>query len=100
MEFLNRCNGSHSKAIPATITMTVMFECHINQARHEFRELNLDPERYYTSVRFNDDRVVLDRIRSAVTDEAEFQADPKAWIMDALRDCAGADHWYTFEKEW
>ena len=21
-------------------------------------------------------------------------------ILDALRDCASADHWYTFEKEW
>ena len=74
--------------------------CHINQARYDFRELNLDPDRYYTSVRFNDDETVLGRIRSAVTDEAEFQTNPKAWIMDALRDCASADHWYTFEKEW
>lgn len=21
-------------------------------------------------------------------------------VVDACRDCAGADHWYTFEKEW
>ena len=21
-------------------------------------------------------------------------------ILDALRDCASSDHWYTFEKEW
>jgi len=21
-------------------------------------------------------------------------------VLDALRDCAGADHWYTFEKDW
>ena len=21
-------------------------------------------------------------------------------ILDALRDCAASDHWYTFEKEW
>ena len=21
-------------------------------------------------------------------------------VLDALRDCASADHWYTFEKDW
>tara|TARA_R110002073_G_scaffold273390_1_gene436849 strand:- start:3 stop:413 length:411 start_codon:yes stop_codon:yes gene_type:complete len=21
-------------------------------------------------------------------------------ILDGMRDCAGADHWYTFEKDW
>jgi hypothetical protein len=21
-------------------------------------------------------------------------------VVDAARDCAGADHWYTFEKDW
>lgn len=22
------------------------------------------------------------------------------WVADALRDCAGADYWYNYEKEW
>ena len=21
-------------------------------------------------------------------------------VLDALRDCASADHWYTYEKDW
>jgi hypothetical protein len=23
-----------------------------------------------------------------------------ALIIDGMRDCASADHWYTFEKQW
>lgn len=26
--------------------------------------------------------------------------DKQTLVVDAARDCAGADHWYTFEKDW
>lgn len=27
-------------------------------------------------------------------------SDMNALILDSLRDCASADHWYTYEKQW
>jgi hypothetical protein len=27
-------------------------------------------------------------------------AEPLAWVLDSLRDCAHADYYYTYEKEW
>lgn len=54
---------------------------------------------YHFGSRFYADDTVMFRIKS-VASESEFMLDPYAWIMDGLRDCAGADHWYAFEKDW
>jgi hypothetical protein len=85
---------------------------------------------YHSGYRFNDNETVLVRICSAITSEACTTLFKKsmcnieeheelllegaiksfvyglsgieidAIILDGMRDCAGADHWYTFEKDW
>lgn len=49
--------------------------------------------------RFRDNRRLVIRMQSGFT-EAEFLLEPELIIYDALKDCASADHWYTYEKEW
>jgi hypothetical protein len=39
------------------------------------------------------------RIESA-TSEREFLTEPTAWILAALDDCASADYYYTYEKDY
>lgn len=85
--------------------------------------------RYYTGRRFNDDETVVTRICSALTKNAishhmcsNFSrtddevlllegiiksfvdslsgSEMDIIILDALRACASADHWYKFEKDW
>jgi hypothetical protein len=74
---------------------------HKGKARAEFRaNPPADGRDYHLGLRFLDDNTVLARIESAIASEAEFLADPYAWCLDALRDCASADHWYTFEKDY
>jgi len=81
---------------------------------------------YYPGNRFSDNERVADRLCSAITEATinEYHGDGKAFdsyvlegiieaftnslsgfemdilILEALRDCASADHWYKFEKEW
>ena len=85
---------------------------------------------YYAGSRFNSDNDVAIRIMSAITDNVfvthinkrSFDitdddnllvikiiesfvnslkgSEMDELIIDGMRDCAGADHWYTFEKEW
>ncbi len=87
-------------------------------------------EDYYFGIRFNDNSRVADRALSAVCSTAfkdgleygpqsptveeiemaqnsivEFlkNIDGKTMdllIIDAMRDCASADHWYKYEKQW
>jgi hypothetical protein len=116
MDFLNRCNGSHSPKPRLSEAAFKVFCAHKEKARKDFLFLaaeckakrncygdypfTYEGRDYYLGYRFLDDNTVMDRIESAITDEAEFLANPYAWCLDALRDCAGADHWYTFEKDW
>jgi hypothetical protein len=85
---------------------------------------------YYSGRRFNHDETVATRIYSALTCEAKNKYFSKSKhniedhemlllegiiksfvdslsgremdiiILDAMRDCASSDHWYTFEKDW
>lgn len=66
---------------------------------------------YWFGRRFNSDQDVIDRIRGASmgkflgpdnrrpTDD-EVMADVDRWVLSALKDCASADHWYMFEKDY
>lgn len=85
---------------------------------------------YYSGRRFNHDETVATRICSAITSEAYTTLFKKSMcnveeheelllegviksfvdslsgremdiiILDGMRDCASADHWYAFEKDW
>ena len=53
----------------------------------------------YAGYRFKENQTVLLRILSATTCEG-FDKNPVGWVRAALSDCASADHWYQFEKQW
>ena len=85
---------------------------------------------YHSGTRFNDNKAVCTRICSALTTAARislfgtqlvvdmdekiplFEGVIKSFvdslsgkemdiiILDGMKDCASADHWYTFEKDW
>lgn len=97
--FFNRCNGSRTPVIPFSENACVLATNLIEFSRKNFKTLSLSEDRYYLGTRFYSNDTVLRRIESAAT-EYEFYEDPEGWLMDALRDCAGADHWYTYEKSY
>lgn len=83
---------------------------------------------YYVGTRFSDDEAVATRVCSGLVNYAEKQLYNKstnkyasslivegfitalvnslsgtemdAIILEGMRDCASADHWYKFEKQW
>lgn len=85
-----------------------------------------DDDNYHLGVRFSDNNTVAVRIMSAITREASASfgetedpergiklakyieewfesltaADIDTLILDGMRDCASADHWYKYEKQW
>ena len=46
----------------------------------------------------NEPELIEMRVRNVV--ETITKEDAITIVVDAHRDCAGADHWYTFEKDW
>lgn len=66
-------------------------------ARNLFKQ---DRNRFEFDRRFADNEAVILRLESALRDDAEFLAQPEAWVLDALRCCAEADYWYCYEKQW
>ena len=102
MEFLNRCNGSCSQQVKLSNATLYAFAANLPLARSEFMAQmpNGRDTGYYYGPRFADDQTVLARIQSALKDESEFTTDPMVWCLDALRDCASADHWYKYEKDY
>jgi hypothetical protein len=95
-----------------------------------FEKFPQDGWDYHAGIRFNDNETIAIRICSALTSEAYNSHFKKPLhiaeehenlllegiiksfvdslsmseidiiILDAMRDCASSDHWYTFEKEW
>lgn len=83
---------------------------------------------YYIGTRFSDDESVATRVCSGLVDYAEKElynrttneyadallvesyidalvnslsgTEMDAIILEGMRDCASADHWYAFEKQW
>lgn len=106
LQFKNRCNGyrldSPSLSVDALLTLSAI----LPEARREFEaflaatsEAGRHGE-YHLGTRYGSDDMVRRRIESAIRSEEEFLADPLGWALDGLRECASADHWYTYEKQW
>lgn len=102
MKFLNRCNGYQLGVKMSAESRAKLAEI-LPGAREAFQEYVGDDTgpggNYEFGHRFLDDVCVEERIATAAG-AGEFMADPMAWALDGLRDCAGADHWYTYEKKW
>ncbi len=103
-EFLGRCTGSKPQAdLALGDAGREIFNKKIDACRRDFMALiaenRLEQDHYVLGSRFNSDDIVWGRIRGAAMVD-EFFSNPEAWMMDGLRDCAGADHWYLYEKEW
>lgn len=118
MDFLKRCNGLKIPAAPLSEAAVLVLKRALPRARDLFeaalRSGELDRHGdFHLGQRYRSLYDVQHRIESAIDKEppifsgdrvgggeAEFLADPEAWALDALRDCAAADHWYTFEKDY
>lgn len=119
-----KCNGEGStfqakSSIPAIQTAVSLFRLRFSE--DEIFEKLPDGD-YHPGIRFNSDSDVTIRIATGLVSEAKSKLqseDPiiiegyiKAFvdslsgtemdqlIFEGLRDCASADHWYAFEKEW
>lgn len=105
MEFLNRCNGYTIGGIRfSQQSIDLIKQLHAElmpQFYQEYRKQFADSHGsdYERGGRFTCPVSIYLRIASACTEE-EFKTDPKAWVWDALRNCAGADYWYAYEKDW
>lgn len=124
-----KCNGVGMTAPSKGIKPFITIATSIFRMRHtnsEIFEKFPEGEDYYEGVRFKSNDAVADRLCSAITECAIMEyygdgkeidmpvleeiihvfadslsgADMDTLIIDAMRDCASADHWYTFEKEW
>lgn len=52
----------------------------------------------HVSTYLKDDRLIEMHVGAVLSN---LTIDEKVYmVLDALRDCASADHWYTFEKDW
>lgn len=99
MKFLFRCHGMCTDCALSSEAGAAVLAV-LPEARTAFRDYAADKaDTYDFGSRFSDDSVVAQRIATAAT-EGEVLRDPLAWVLDALRDCASADHWYTFVKEY
>lgn len=124
-----KCNGigmmSPAKNVKPFITTAISL-FRMRYSSDEIMEMLPGNGDYYPGTRFKDDDRVADRLCSAITSAAvkEYykdgtEADPlilegiiesftnslsgtemDILILEALRDCAEADHWYKYEKQW
>ena len=120
-----KCNGvsntiAAKSSIPTIKTAISLFRMRFEES--EIFEKFPKNDEYYNGSRFNDNDVVTLRIASALVEEAEKElrtndaliiegyiasfvdslsgTEMDQLIIDGMRDCASADHWYTFEKQW
>lgn len=101
MSYQHCCNGYLIGVPRLSESAILVFRRTIDEARVHFqRSPPRDGGNYLIGHRYLGDKSVMGRIESAIGSESEFLASPLVWCLDALRDCAGADHWYTYEKEW
>jgi hypothetical protein len=120
-----KCNGIGPTALAKASMPTIQTAVSLFRMRYtndEILEKMPINHNYYFGTRFNDNNAITIRICSALVSESKIElrsADPDLiegyiktfidslkgsemdeLIIDGMRDCAGADHWYTFEKEW
>jgi hypothetical protein len=126
MEVSNiKCNGIRStiaaqSSIPTINTLISLFRMRFKES--EIFEKFPKNDEYYPGIRFNDDNTVALRIASALVEEAEKELrcndnsiidgyihlfvdslngmEMDQLIIEGMRDCASADHWYKFGKQW
>jgi hypothetical protein len=102
--FLGRCNGySHNSARNLSKEARESLVKVLPEAREKFKAVQrilLDRgTQTYLGSRFESDDAVLARVGNVASSD-EVLSNPMGWALDALRDCAAADHWYEFEKSW
>lgn len=98
-QFLGLCNGYSTDAEDYSIECVKIFEDRYAQLKDHAKQLLGCRNDVWFSDRFHSPGTVLGRIRS-VAYEHEFLNTPDEWILDGMRDCALADHWYMFEKDY
>ena len=111
MNFINKCNGidvGSSVTPEAKAAVKAVFD----EARAEFRCFVQDNPTFdhtdgadHHRMRYLGTQCSLSGVlaRLGGFDILGYHAiygSPKAWVLDALRDCASVDYWYAFEKEW
>lgn len=90
------CSGYSFEAKPFSDLARGFIVDSLDLARKDFLE---STSYSCLGMRFHNDKNVILRIES-VTNEEEFWDNHAEWIQAGLKDCASADHWYTFEKNW
>lgn len=111
--FLGKCNGGimDGERLPEPVAKAVVAV--LPAARTLFKgrldSNEISNREYFLGSRFETDADILNRIWAAVSPNSLFgprgtveqvQHDPLGWALDALRDCASADYYYTFEKDY
>ncbi len=106
ISFLNVCNGYQYGVPKPSPVLKATMDTLLPQARERFLAWRRQLDRskawdyhFQMGFRFDDNNAVLLRILSAASEE-EVLKDPMAWALDGLRECAMADHWYEYEKDW
>lgn len=119
-----KCNGvgntlSANSSIPSIQTAISLFRMRFDES--EIIEKFPTNDDYYIGPRFTSDNTVALRIASALVKEAEKElrtndliivegyiaafvnslsgTEMDQLIIEGMRDCASADHWYTYEKQ-
>lgn len=105
-----RCNGVHYPMAQFDASTLKALRAALARARASFNKECGRGTGYYKGMRFNSDAMGLDRICGASIGtnwadsrrptEEEVLADLDGWAAAALEDCASADHWYMFEKDY
>lgn len=103
-----KCGGIDLRAFDRPIVPEVEYPKYddlINAARLKFVKDHPSSEWgnagiYYPGTRFKSNRDVMVRIVSACPTRDYFEGNRTAWIVAGLDQCAQADHWYQYEKDW
>jgi hypothetical protein len=122
-----KCNGisntiAAKSSIPTINTAIYLFRMRFEESEIFEKFPKNDECYYYSGSRFNDNNTVSLRIASALVDEAKKELrctdnsiidgyintfinslngkEMDQLIIEGMRDCASADHWYKFERYW
>jgi len=98
-QFLNVCNGYSFSREEYSLPTISLFKERYKDLKDHAKQLLGGRNDVWFAERFHNPSDVLGRITS-VAYEHEFLKNPDEWILDAFRDCAQADYWYTFEKNY
>lgn len=121
-----KCNGVGNTTPAKNVKPFIQTAISLYRLRNSSKEIlekikQINPKGdYYPGPRFSDDESVTTRICSGLVELASNIDNPRNTIeeniesfvysltgpeldqiiLEGMRDCASADHWYTFEKEW